>query len=140
MPQLPIRRQDLAADARIAENGHHLAPFSAITDVVSRRLEGELRDLGLGHHMGLNLFNTGNPTHGGVGIRFGVKRALDGDAVDTLARPPGQSISKIGSITPHPAPLVGARAIQMYEKGSASCPKQMNTGAMPMRPCDGLPR
>jgi hypothetical protein len=53
MPQLPIRRQDLAADARIAENGHHLAPFSAITDVVSRRLEGELRDLGLGHHMGL---------------------------------------------------------------------------------------
>ena len=60
--------------------------------------------------MGPNLLNTGYLTHGVVGIRSGVKRALEGDAVNTLARPPlRQSISKIRSATPHPAPLVGAR-------------------------------
>jgi hypothetical protein len=68
--------------------------------------------------MGPNLLNTGYLTHGFVGIRSGVKRALEGDAVNTLARPPTgfarQSISKIGSATPHPAPLVGAQGGVAY--------------------------
>jgi hypothetical protein len=62
--------------------------------------------LGLGHHMGPDLLNTGYPAHGVVGIRSGVKRALEGDAVNALARPPTgfarQSISKIESATHQP--------------------------------------
>ena len=82
---------------------------------------------GLGHHMGPNLLNTGYRTHGVVGIRSGVKRALEGGAVNALARPPRQSISKSGPQLP-PAPLVGARGgvglSRCTNKGSASCPQQ----------------
>ena len=33
--------------------------------------------MGLGHHMGPNLFNTGYPSHGVVGIPSGVTRARE---------------------------------------------------------------